>query len=94
MAVSPGSQSQGTGLGWFTSWYLFPYTVEKASNELRLQPLNPAHHWSGWRTWRHQIPVWRSQEVDLPRDLALRSLSCLNLVRDPPVQESQEVDMS
>ena len=34
-----------------------------------------------------------SQEVDLPKDLVLRSLSYLNLLRDLPVQESQEVHM-
>ena len=34
-----------------------------------------------------------SQEVDLPKDLVLRRLSHLNLLGDPPVQGSQEVDM-
>ena len=29
MAVSPGSQSQGTGLDCCTSWYLFPSMVDK-----------------------------------------------------------------
>ena len=29
MAVSPGSQSQGTNLDYFTSWYLFLSAVEK-----------------------------------------------------------------
>ena len=29
MAVLPGSQSQGTGLACFTSWYLFPSMVYK-----------------------------------------------------------------
>ena len=33
-----------------------------------------------------------SQEVDLPKDLVLRRLSHLNLLGDPPVQGSQEVD--
>ena len=31
--------------------------------------------------------------LNLPRDLILGSLSCLNLLGDPPVQGSQEVDM-
>ena len=34
---------------------------------------------------------WTS--LDLPKDLVLKRLSCLNLFRDPPVQGSQEVDM-
>ena len=34
-----------------------------------------------------------SQEVDLPKDVVLRRLSHLNLLGDPPVQASQEVDM-
>ena len=34
-----------------------------------------------------------SQEVDLPKDLVLRRLSHLNLLGDPPVQGSLEVDM-
>ena len=29
MAVSPGSQSQSTGLDYFRSWYLFPSVVDK-----------------------------------------------------------------
>ena len=35
----------------------------------------------------------RSSRLDLPRDLVLEMLSCLNLLGDPPVQGSQEVDM-
>ena len=35
----------------------------------------------------------RSTCLDLPRDLVLKSLSCLNLLGDPPVQGSQKVDM-
>ena len=34
-----------------------------------------------------------SQEVNLPRDLLLRRLSHLNLLRDLPVQGSQEVNI-
>ena len=34
-----------------------------------------------------------SQEVDLPKDLVLRRLSHLNLLGDPPVQGSQDVDL-
>ena len=35
----------------------------------------------------------KSTCLDLPRDLVLGRLSCLNLLGDPPVQGSQEVDM-
>ena len=35
----------------------------------------------------------RSTCLDLPRDLVLKSLLCLNLLGDPPVQETQEVIM-
>ena len=42
-AILPGSQSQGTGLDCFTSWYL-PILGGQTSNELRLQPLNPTQH--------------------------------------------------
>ena len=41
---------------------------------------------------RLQGPRW-STCLNLPRDLVLGRLSCLNLLGDPPVQGSQEVDM-
>ena len=66
---------------------------EQTGNELKLQPLNPTQHWSHWRPWDCPTPVRGSQEVDLPRHLVLERLSCLNLLEDPPVQESQEVIM-
>ena len=31
--------------------------------------------------------------LNLPKDLVLKRLSCLNLLTDPPVQGSQKVDM-
>ena len=49
MAVSPGSQSQGTSLDWFTS-YLFPSVAGNPAMSW-LQPLNPTQHWSRWRPW-------------------------------------------
>ena len=42
-AISPGAQSQGTGLDCFTSWYL-PIRGGQTGNELSLQPLNPTQH--------------------------------------------------
>ena len=39
MASSPGSQSQGTGLECFTSWYLFPPTVDKRTMSYDYNPL-------------------------------------------------------
>ena len=72
-----------------------PICGEQTGNELKLQPVNPTQHWSGWRPWGGLTPVQGSQEVeiDLPRDLVFKMLSCLNLIRDPTVQGSQEVDM-
>ena len=68
-----------------------PICSKQTGNELKLQPLNPTQHWSHWRPWDCPTPVRGSQEVDLPRDLVLERLSCLNLLGDLPVQESQEV---
>ena len=39
MAVSAGSQSQGTGLDCFTSWFLFPSAVDKPAMSLDYNPL-------------------------------------------------------
>ena len=64
--------------------------------ELRLQSLNPTQHQSCWRLWGAQLPPGgprKSTCLDLPRDLVLRRLSCLNLFGDPSVHGSQEVDM-
>ena len=47
-------------------------------------------------TWGCPTPAWdprRSTCLDLPRDLVPGRLSHLNLLRDPPVQGSQEVDL-
>ena len=93
MAISPGSQSQGTHLDYLTSWYLFPSTVDKPAmsyNPLILPStghageLGDAHLQSGGPK--------RSTCLDLSRDLVFRSLSCLNLLGDPPVQRPQEFD--
>ena len=43
-----------------------PICSGQTSEELRLQPLNPAQHWSHWRPWEHPNPAQRSQEVNLP----------------------------
>ena len=94
MGVLPSSQSQGTNMDCFTSWYPFPSAVDKPA--IRLQPLNPHHHWSCWRPLGHPTPVWGSRSstyLDLPRDLVPGSLSCLNLLGDSPIQGSQESDM-
>ena len=61
------------------------------SNEL--QPLNFTQHWSHWRPWDAQLQSGgprRSACFDLPRNLVLKRLSCLNLLRDPPVQGSRK----
>ena len=39
MAVSLGSQFQGTGLDCFTLWYLFPSAVDKPAKSLDYNPL-------------------------------------------------------
>ena len=83
----------GHRLGFLYIMISIPICSEQTGNKLKLQPLNPTQHWSRWRPWGRPTPVWESQEVNLPRDLVLKRLSCLNLVRDPPVQGSQEVDM-
>ena len=128
MAVSPASQSQGTGLDYFTSWYLFPSAVDKPAisqdynplilprtsharelGDVQLQPGVPGGRhasvclgiWSpgGFHASAysgiHQpgVPGGRPALLDLPRNLVLRRLSCLNLLGDPLVQEYQEVKM-
>ena len=70
-----------------------PICSGQTSNELRLQPLNPTQHWSQWRPWGHPTPARGSQEVNLPQHLIPRRLSHLSLLRDLPVQASQEVDL-
>ena len=52
MAVSPGCQSQGTGLDCLS----IPIHGGQTSNELRLQPLNPTQYWSHWRPWGCPTP--------------------------------------
>ena len=52
MTVSPGSQSQGTGLDCFTSWYLSPSVVDKPAmsydyNLLILRSTGHARHFGG-----------------------------------------------
>ena len=80
MGVLPSSQSQGTNMDCFTSWYPFPSAVDKPA--IRLQPLNPHHHWSCWRPLGHPTPAWGSRSstyLDLPRDLVPGKWSCLSL---------------
>ena len=62
-----------------------PICGEQTGNELKLQPLNPTQHWSHWRPWGGITPVQGSQEVeiDLPRDLVFKMLSCLNFSQGP-----------
>ena len=39
MRVLPGSQSQGTNMDCFTSWYLFPSVVDKPAGRQDYKPL-------------------------------------------------------
>ena len=90
MAISPGSQFQGTDLDCFTSQCLFPSTA-MSYNPLTLPStghtgdLGDAQLQSGGPR--------RLTCLNLHRDLVLGRLPCLNLHRDPTVQGSQEVDM-
>ena len=96
MAVSPGSQSQGTGLDCFTSWYLFPSTTGKPAMSKDYNPLilpSTSHSGDLGDTQLQPGNPRRSTCLDLPRDLVLKKLSCLNLLGNPPVQGSQEVEM-
>ena len=71
-----------------------PIHSGQTGNELRLHPLNPTQHWSGWRPWGCPTPPWgprRSTCLDLPWDLVLRRLSCLSLLRDPPAQGARRL---
>ena len=78
-----------------------PIHSGQTGNELRLHPLNPTQHWSGWRPWGCPTPAWvprRSTCLDLPRDLVLRRLSStsagsgsLSLLRDPPAQGARRL---
>ena len=70
-----------------------PIHSGQTGNELRLHPLNPTQHWSGWRPWGCPTPPWgprRSTCLDLPWDLVLRRLSCLSLLRDPSEQDPRK----
>ena len=78
-----------------------PIHSGQTGNELRLHPLNPTQHWSGWRPWGCPAPAWgprRSTCLDLPMDLVLGSLSStsagsgsLGLLRDPPAQGARRL---
>ena len=64
MAVLPGSQSQGTDLNCFTSWYRFPSTTDKPAisyNPLILPSSGHTGDLGGCPG-----PAWESQEADLP----------------------------
>ena len=65
MAVSPGFQSQDTGLGCFTSWYLFLSAVDKPAMSQDYNPLIlPAL--VTLETLGMPNSILGSQEVDLP----------------------------
>ena len=91
MAVSPGSQSQGTGLDCFTSWYLFPSVVDKPAMSEDYNPLilrSTGHAGDiGDDQLQSRVPR-RSTCLELPKNLVLRRLSRLSLLRDLPVQGS------
>ena len=96
MAVSPGAQSQGTGLDYFTSLYPFPSAVNKLAMSLNHNPLilpSTGHTGDLGDVQLQFRGPRRSTCLDLPRDLVLKRLSSLNLLRDLPVQGFQEVDM-
>ena len=89
MAVSPGSQSQGTDLECFTSWYLLPSVVDKAAMSEDYNPLilcSTGHAGDVGDDQLQSRGPRRSACLDLPRNLVLRRLSCLNLLKDLPVQ--------
>ena len=96
MAVSPGSQSQGTDLECFTSWYLLPSVVDKPAMSEDYNPLilcSTGHAGDVGDDQLQSRGPKRSACLDLPRNLVLRRLSCLNLLKDLPVQGSQEIDI-
>ena len=67
---------------------------EQTGNELKLQSItlpSTGHAGNLGDTQLQSGGPRRSTCLDLPRDLVLKSLLCLNLVGDPPVQGSQEV---
>ena len=66
MPVSPGSQSQGTGLGCFTSWYIFPSVVDKPAMSLDYNPLILLSTGHAGDLGDAQLQSGGSQEVNLP----------------------------
>ena len=84
--VSPGSQSQGTGLVGFLYIVIhIPIHGGQTSNELRLQPsILPSTSHAG-NLGNVQLQSRRSTCLDLTRDLVLERLSLLNLLGDLPV---------
>ena len=90
----------------FKSWALLPSLLFHALFLSPIQPTVLPVQSSGGATRKplipgrfshlnllRDLPVWESQEFNLPRDLLLENLSLLNLLWDPSVQGSQEVDM-
>ena len=47
----------GHRLGLLYIMVYIPICSGQTNNEFRLQPLNPAQHWSCWRPWGHPTPV-------------------------------------
>ena len=93
MTISPGSQSQATGLDCFTSGYVFPSAVDKPamSEDYDTLILSSTGHSGDLGDAQLQSGGPRKSTcLDLPRDLVLERLSCFNLLGDPPVQGSQE----
>ena len=94
MAVSPGSQSQGRDLNCFYIMVSFPSAVDKPA--ISHNPLiRPSTCFAG-KLGDAQLQLGgprRPTGLDLPRDLVLGRLSCLNLFGNLPVQGPQEVDM-
>ena len=95
-AVSPGFQSQDTGLGCFTSWYLFLSAVDKPAMSQDYNPLilsSTGHVGDLWDAQLQSGGPMRSTCLDLPRDLVPGRLSHFSLLRDLAVWGSQEVDL-
>ena len=94
MAVSPGSQSQGRDLNCFYIMVSFPSAVDKPA--ISHNPLIwPSTCFAG-KLGDAQLQLGgprRPTCLDLPRDLVLGRLSCLNLLGNPSDQGSQEVNM-
>ena len=89
---SDGMWSTGEGK-WHTTSLFLPW---EPHGQLRLPCLNPTQPWSCGRAWDARLQSRSPSRwtcFNIPRDLVLRRFSHLNLLGDPPVRGSQEVNM-